>query len=106
MSEDPFDRFIRTSLPPVDLSQDRVDRLTDAVFARLPAQPPLSAPTRPRARRGGGFVGGWFDLIGRFAVPMATAAALGLVVGAQITPSEGAAQIADLFAPVYLTTGQ
>lgn len=107
MSDDPLDRFMRGAVSPMDVSADRVDRITDGVFARLDALPQQKPQTRRRLRLVGGAMGpSWVDLVGRFGVPMATAAALGLVIGSYSLPHESTPQLAELFAPTYLASGR
>ena len=72
MTADGLDDFIRSGIPAADIPQERMERVSAAVFASLDAQ-------QRRRRRS------WFfdlsSLIGRYAFPMVTAAVVGIVIG-------------------------
>lgn len=72
-----LDNFVRSALPPVEVSDRRLDRLSHAVLARLDRP----APWRRLVD--------WLPSpVGRYALPMATAAMLGLMVGRHLAPPE------------------
>jgi hypothetical protein len=80
---------------PLEIPQERVDRVIGAVLARLDAQPqPVHRPDwRDLARD-------WLSgliLPPRFVMPMAAAALLGLVVGQHLEASDRAGRFAELF---------
>jgi len=76
MRRDPFDDLIQDAFPPLEVTPQRIDRLIGGVMARLD-----DPPRRPF----------WLALLlpfSRFALPMAAAAALGVVVGQDLNPPE------------------
>ena len=83
--DDDLDAFIRAATPPPHLPPERVAAVVAATLARVP-------PRSPRRDAGSAW---WSGLVLRYAVPMATAAMLGLIVGRQILPAgDRAPQIA------------
>lgn len=78
--------------PRAEVSAERVDRVIDQVMARIP---PRSVDLGRRHWLG--LVAGWLARpLPRFAMPMAAAAALGLVVGQHLQAAEAATQLAAL----------
>lgn len=77
---DPLDDFLRRAAPPVRVSGDRLDRLIGATLARAPERRP--APPCRRAT--------WADMLFRWALPLATAGILGVMVGQDLAPAETA----------------
>ena len=85
----------RSDRRPLEIPQERVDRVIGAVLARLDAQP------QPVRRQD------WLSLARdwlsslipspRFIMPMAAAALLGLVVGQHLEASDRAGRFAELF---------
>ncbi|CUW40723.1 protein of unknown function [Magnetospirillum sp. XM-1] len=82
MSADDLDEVMRRLAPPVEVSPERALRVMDAVMARLDER---SMAAAPRPSFGGGLRGGeWLAGLlpfSRFALPMAAAVLLGIVVG-------------------------
>jgi len=104
MSADDLDRFMRRARPPAEVSDERAARVVAGVMARLEAGP-SARPTAWAAL--GGWLAGLASLP-RFAVPMAAAAVLGVVVGQSLRPADHAAVIEQLFATstsFYVGTG-
>ncbi len=73
-SDDELDAFVRSSVPPSAVPPHRVAAEVAATLVRLPPRRDWRA-----------WVQGWVIL--RYAVPVATAVMLGLVVGRDILPS-------------------
>ncbi len=82
--------------PSMAIPPERVERLIGAVLARLDEFP---GPVAARAHGTGSLVRWLAGMIPepRFAMPMAAAAALGIVVGQHLQAAEAAVQFADLF---------
>ena len=88
MKTDPLDDLVRAALPPVEVTPERVDRLIGAVMLRLDRQPRSV---------------GWLAMllpVSRFALPMAAAAALGMLVGTDLNQPEPL----SLFSTTFLST--
>jgi len=85
MSTDDFDKWVRDTAHSPLISEAHCAALIERVIARAEARPAVVRAPRARLARILGAAGnGWGDLaaaISRFAVPMATAALLGIVVG-------------------------
>jgi hypothetical protein len=77
MNEQRLDEFVRQATPEVELGRHRLDGLAAATLFRLPERRSWRDAVRAW----------WPELVGRYALPMATAAALGLVVGHHILPA-------------------
>lgn len=93
---DELDRFVRAAVPPVVPQADRVRTLIEATLASVPQR--RSVLDRVRAV--------WPDWVKRYAIPMATAAMLGLLVGRQMSPLVDATeQINVLFSPSIALAG-
>ena len=93
------DLFAAGHLPPVDLSQERVDGIIGGVLSRL-AKP-------PRAH----WWSGWREWLvlgaptvspGRFAAVLTIAVIAGIVVGAQVSPADATMPVDSLFSETTL----
>jgi hypothetical protein len=82
MSGDELDELMRRLVPPVEVASDRAARVMDRVMARLDEARPTAAPLSGLA----GWLAGLLP-VSRFAVPMAAAVLLGVVVGQGLRPS-------------------
>lgn len=84
MSADDLDEMMRRLAPPVEVTPERAARVMAGVMARLDermgAEPAVVAMKRPWMRR-------VVLPLSRFALPMAAAAMLGIVVGEGLRPS-------------------
>jgi len=88
MTHDPLDDFVRGAFPPVEVSPDRIHRLVGGAMARL-----------DEARRPWDWTV-WRELLApltRFALPMAAAALLGIVVGERLDQGDPLAQFSNTF---------
>ena len=88
MTRDPLDDLIQEAFPPLEVTTQRIDRLIGGVMARL------DEPPRRQV---------WLALLlpfTRFALPMAAAAALGVVVGQDLDRPEPL----SLFSASFLST--
>ncbi|PKU24371.1 hypothetical protein [Telmatospirillum siberiense] len=82
MKADPLDNFVNSAAPPVKIADSRVHDLTTAVQMRIDhlpstgriAFPPPSMPS----------------VLPRYALPMATAALLGVLLGSAVLPQREA----------------
>lgn len=92
---DPLDTFLRRAAPPVRVSDDRLDRLISATLARAPERRP--APPSRRAA--------WADMLFRWALPLATAGILGVMVGQNMTPAESAPASLPLLSTSFVLAG-
>lgn len=94
---DPLDTFMRSAAPPPDLTDDRVQVMVAGVFARLDQEPPMRRP-RSALR--------WIFLAPRprYAVQMATAALLGVLLGAALPQKEETVQQPPLVALISAST--
>ena len=92
MTPDPLDDFLRGNFPAPDLSPERVDRLIGSVMARLDREP---AP-----RRWPQWLAALVPPVTRFALPMAAAAVLGVMVGHGLNQAEPL----SVFSQVFLST--
>jgi hypothetical protein len=92
MSGDPLDEMMGRLAPPVEVAPQRADRVMATVMARLDA--PVAQPSRPMPKP-------WLYRVvlplSRFALPMAAAAMLGIVVGEGLRPSAELANLDQLF---------
>jgi len=86
MNQDGFDKMIRELVPPIAISQERVDALVDRMMEDLPARTRRRGPWRWPAL---------FPAL-RFAVPMAAALAFALIVDRQYDMDLSVAQFSDL----------
>jgi hypothetical protein len=95
MSADDLDRLVRGAMPPAKVTEDRAARVMAGVMARLD-QGCVRRPRRPFLALLAGRLAG-LPSLPRFAVPMAAAALLGIVVGQGLRPAENAAVLDQLF---------
>jgi hypothetical protein len=94
--DDELDRFVRAAVPPAAPHPARVSALIAATLARVPRR--WSPLDRVRAF--------WPDWVERYAIPMATAAMLGLLVGRQMAPiADAADQISMFLSPSIVLAG-
>lgn len=94
--DDELDHFVRAAVPPAFPQPERVEALIAETLASRPQR--RSLLDRMRAF--------WPDWVERYAIPMATAAVLGLLVGRQMSPlADAAEQIGVLFAPSIVLAG-
>jgi hypothetical protein len=94
-SDDMLDHFIRTTIPRVEVSSDRLDRLISATLARPPQRLTWAH-----------ILLAWGpQLVRRYALPMATAAILGLVVGRYAVPADRAAPTGLYFTSSTILAG-
>jgi len=94
--DDDLDAFMRAATPPGNVSPERLANLVATTMVRVP----LRRSWRDAVRAW------WPDVVGRYAVPMATAAMLGLIVGHHVVPAEdGAVQIVALLSPSIVLAG-
>ncbi|KIL98403.1 hypothetical protein CCC_03686 [Paramagnetospirillum magnetotacticum MS-1] len=82
MSADELDEIVAKLVPPVEVAPERAAHVMDRVMARLD-------DPRPAAASFSGLTGWLAGLVpvSRFALPMAAAALLGIVVGQGLRPS-------------------
>ena len=96
MSADDLDEVMRRLVPPVEVAPDRAARVMETVMARLDER---SRVTDFRAQ--------WADWlahllsVSRFALPMAAAALLGLVVGRDLRPAGDMVAFDQVFTATY-----
>jgi hypothetical protein len=94
MSADDLDEMMRRLVPPVEVDPARADRVMERVMARLDETPaPASASFR-----------GWLASLlpmSRFALPMAAAALLGVVVGKDLRPDSPLVSREQLFVATF-----
>ena len=101
MNKEEFDKIISGAMPPVTITDERLDNFIDATLARA-ALEPRKAPRKHgwslRAVTGGR----WPTLAPtlRFALPMAVAVVLGITLGGQYEEDLPVAQ----FSTLYLST--
>lgn len=79
----------------LDVSDARIDRLVTTVLARAEAREQKRAPSPGLIGRCRLWLAG-FDVIPRFAVPIAAAAGLGIVVGRHLQAADGLQTLTDL----------
>jgi hypothetical protein len=84
MTADPLDAFLRSAAPPANPSDERVQDMMAGVMARLDQQPP--------ARSWGSVWRVLFAPVPRYTVQMATAALLGVLLGAALPQKEETVQ--------------
>lgn len=99
MSADDLDEFMRGLRSSDGVSEDRVARVMDGVMAGLEAR-------RAPANRFF-FLADWLErlsLPARFAVPMAAAVLLGIVVGQGLRPSDEMVALTRVFDAAYGST--
>ncbi|MDR3436344.1 hypothetical protein [Telmatospirillum sp.] len=84
MSGDPLDTFMRSASLPADIADDRVQAMMNGVLARLDQLPPV--------RRHTAFWRFLSPPLPRYAVQMATAALLGILLGAALPQKEETVQ--------------
>jgi hypothetical protein len=94
---DPLDTFLSSASPPPDLTDERVQVMMAGVFARLDQAPP---PRRPRSAVWRIFLAP----LPRYAVQMATAALLGVLLGAALPQKEETVQQPPLVALISAST--
>ncbi len=94
MNEEEFDKMIRGAMPPVTITDERLDRFIDAVLDKTASHPQRRQRIWPSLR--------WPVLVPvlRFAVPMAVAVMLGITVGQRYDNDWPVAQ----FSTLYLST--
>lgn len=101
MSADDLDRFVRGATPPAEVTEDRAARVMAGVMARLDRRPaPPASKWAVLAR--------WLGRLTpppRFAVPMAAAVLLGVVVGQGLRPAEEIATFDQLLAVTSFYAG-
>ena len=96
MSADDLDEMMRRLVPPVEVAPARAARVMERVMARLDERPPV---TDFRAQ--------WVDWlahllpVSRFALTMAAAALLGIVVGQDLRPAGDRVALDQLFFATY-----
>jgi hypothetical protein len=91
MIRDGFDDWVRRSAERFDASPEHCASLIDRVMAEVVAPPYRASRHARRPTWAPGFDQGWLGLaaaLGRLALPMATAAILGLVVGHSLNSLE------------------
>lgn len=97
MSVDPLDSFVKSAAPPVEISDERVHALTSAVQM-------LIVPPRPRhgilSRRQPPIP----PALPRYALPMVTAALLGVLLGSTLQPRDEARQSLPLVSLISAST--
>jgi hypothetical protein len=94
MSGDDLDEMMRRLAPPVEVDPARAARVMDRVMARLDEP---SAPATAGVRE-------WLACllpVSRFALPMAAAALLGVVVGKDLRPDSHLAASDQVFVATY-----
>jgi hypothetical protein len=94
MSADDLDDMMRKLVPPVAVAPDRAARVMDRVMARLDEQP---IPAREGMSR-------WLASLlpmSRFALPMAAAALLGVVVGKDLRPDSHLVTLDQVFVATF-----
>lgn len=96
MNQEEFDKIIRAAMPPVTITDERLDRFIDAVLDKAAAEPrrgpaKLSSPGWRRPALAPAL---------RFALPMAVAVILGIALGGQYEEDWPVAQ----FSSLYLST--
>jgi hypothetical protein len=97
MNKEEFDKIISGAMPPVTITDERLDNFIDAVLDRAALEPREGQKTKKPAWRRS-----WPTLVPalRFAVPLAVAAVLGITVGGQLEEEQPVAQ----FTSLYLST--
>ncbi|EME68584.1 hypothetical protein H261_17568 [Paramagnetospirillum caucaseum] len=92
MSADDLDDLMGRLAPPVEVAPDRVARVMDRVMARLDEPRPATVAALGFGRWLAGL-----PLLSRFALPMAAAALLGIVVGRDLRPAAEVVALDQLF---------
>ncbi|GEM_PF-5214724 len=101
MNKEEFDKIISGALPPVSITDERLDNFIDTVLDRAAAEP--RGATAKQGRTWNVWtIGRWPTLAPalRFAVPLAVAVVLGITVGGQYEDDWPVAQ----FSTLYLST--
>ncbi|HMA51030.1 MAG TPA: hypothetical protein VKP60_14830 [Magnetospirillaceae bacterium] len=101
MNKEEFDKIISGAMPPVAITDERLDHFIDAVLDRA-AQEPRKGLTK-QGRTWKVWTGGrWPTLVPalRFALPLAVAVVLGITLGGQYEEDWPVAQ----FSTLYLST--
>lgn len=100
-ADDDLDDIMRRLAPPMEVSPERAERVMNRVMAGLDDRS-MAAPSRPSFRE---WLAGLMPL-SRFALPMAAAALLGIVVGHDLrTDTEVVVLGQDLVATYYSGLG-
>jgi hypothetical protein len=98
MNPDALDDFVRGSLLSEEVAPQRVDRLVATVMARLDlVEQRQAAPDWSQRCRA--WAAGWRTMLvpaGRFAIPMAVAVLLGVMVGNQFQAQDTSIHVGDL----------
>lgn len=97
MSADDLDELMRRLVPPVEVAPDRAARVMDRVMAGLDER------RSPAAAASRGF-GEWLARllpVSRFALPMAAAVLLGIVVGQDLRPDTDVVALDQVFVATY-----
>lgn len=94
MSADDLDEMMRRLVPPVEVPPERAARVVAGVMARLDSGAGGGGEVIPLRRP---WMGRVALSLSRFALPMAAAAMLGLVVGEGLRPSGEMATLNQLF---------
>ena len=105
MNKEEFDKIISGALPPVSITDERLDNFIDTVLDRAAAEPRGATAKQGRAWEvwtTGRWPTHWRPLVPalRFAVPLAVAAVLGITLGGQYEDDWPVAQ----FSTLYLST--
>ena len=100
MNKEEFDKIISGAMPPVAITDERLDHFIDTVLARAAQEPRKGTTTQNRAWKV--WTGRWPTLAPalRFAVPMAVAVVLAITLGGQYEEDLPVAQ----FSTLYLST--
>ncbi|MBI3445044.1 MAG: hypothetical protein HY055_06725 [Magnetospirillum sp.] len=100
MSNDDLDDLMRNLVPPMIVTPDRAARVMESVLIRLDQCP----QAQPQSQSWGGALLAWLAglvPVPRYAMPMAAAALLGIVVSQGLQPAEDAAMIDHLLSATY-----
>jgi hypothetical protein len=101
MNQEEFDKIISGAMPPVTITDERLDNFIDTVLDRAATEPRLGSVTQGRTWKVW-TPGRWPTLAPalRFAVPLAVAVVLGITLGGQYEDDWPVAQ----FSTLYLST--
>jgi len=100
MSADDLDELMRRLVPPVEVAPDRAARVMDRVMSRLDEQ---RSPVAVSSRGFGEWLAACLLPVSRFALPMAAAALLGIVVGQDLRPSTEVVVLDQMLSTTYYT---
>ncbi len=101
MNKEEFDKIISGAMPPVTITDERLDNFIDATLDRVALEPRQGSAKQGRTWKSR-MTGLWPTLAPtlRFALPMAVAVVLGITLGGQMEEDWPVAQ----FSTLYLST--